>query len=265
MIAPGLDWNFDHELNRGAECCDLVTQSNSVGLGTRNPDVYLHHRKRNPSISHPQKRDADSHADATKGFPNLKVLRPVGRSPVVAGVPLPVRQAHPVVDLLPRKPPGACLPCPWRSAGLDKPGTLGGNVTTRQAARLFPRWVTLGSRARRPCPGDCRPLALIPLPPGTASGCRWSGKGSHRLITGALSGVFHHRPPGALLDIRHDHVKMGLACPPHIEAAGWRATIRMRRRGTCCPLPRAVPVGRHHRVVRYSAYRTLLVTIVVLR
>ena len=62
-------------------------------------------------------------------------------------MPLPVRQAHPVVDLLPRKPPGACLPCPWRSAGLDKPGNLGGNVTTRQAARLFPRWVTSGSRA----------------------------------------------------------------------------------------------------------------------
>src|SRR5262245_27505513 len=32
MIAPGLDTNLDHELNRGPECCDLVTQSDSVGL-----------------------------------------------------------------------------------------------------------------------------------------------------------------------------------------------------------------------------------------
>jgi ABC-type nitrate/sulfonate/bicarbonate transport system permease component len=34
MIAPGLDWKLDHELNRAAECCDLVTQSDSVGLGS---------------------------------------------------------------------------------------------------------------------------------------------------------------------------------------------------------------------------------------
>ena len=33
MIAPGLDWKLDHELNRGAESCDPVTHSDSVGLG----------------------------------------------------------------------------------------------------------------------------------------------------------------------------------------------------------------------------------------
>jgi hypothetical protein len=33
MIAPGLHRNLDHELNRTADSCDLVTQSDSVGLG----------------------------------------------------------------------------------------------------------------------------------------------------------------------------------------------------------------------------------------
>jgi len=60
---------------------DKIRQPSHV----RNPDVYLHHGKNNPPISHQQKRDADSHADATKGFPNVKVLRPVGRSPVIEG------------------------------------------------------------------------------------------------------------------------------------------------------------------------------------
>jgi hypothetical protein len=32
MIAPGLDVNLDHELNRGRPACDVVTQSDSVGL-----------------------------------------------------------------------------------------------------------------------------------------------------------------------------------------------------------------------------------------
>src|SRR5262249_10397238 len=32
MIAPGLDANLDHELNRGLQACDVVTQSDSVGL-----------------------------------------------------------------------------------------------------------------------------------------------------------------------------------------------------------------------------------------
>jgi hypothetical protein len=32
MIAPGLDVNLDHELNRGRQSCDQVTQSDSVGL-----------------------------------------------------------------------------------------------------------------------------------------------------------------------------------------------------------------------------------------
>ena len=33
MIAPGLDVNLDHELNRESQGCDVVTQSDSVGLG----------------------------------------------------------------------------------------------------------------------------------------------------------------------------------------------------------------------------------------
>jgi len=32
MIAPGLRHSLDHELNRTADSCDLVTQSDSVGL-----------------------------------------------------------------------------------------------------------------------------------------------------------------------------------------------------------------------------------------
>jgi hypothetical protein len=44
------------------------------GARMRAPDVHLHHHKHNPPDQ--TKRDADSHADATKGFPNLKVLRP---------------------------------------------------------------------------------------------------------------------------------------------------------------------------------------------
>jgi len=34
MIAPGLDVNLDHEPNRESQGCDVVTQSDSVGLGT---------------------------------------------------------------------------------------------------------------------------------------------------------------------------------------------------------------------------------------
>jgi hypothetical protein len=37
MIAPGLDVNLDHELNRGRQSCDQVTQSDSVGL-----DAFRH-------------------------------------------------------------------------------------------------------------------------------------------------------------------------------------------------------------------------------
>src|SRR6516225_7160766 len=33
MIAPGLDVNLDHEPNRESQGCDVVTQSDSVGLG----------------------------------------------------------------------------------------------------------------------------------------------------------------------------------------------------------------------------------------
>src|SRR5215831_20726030 len=32
MVAPGLDANLDHELNRQIQSCDVVTQSDSVGL-----------------------------------------------------------------------------------------------------------------------------------------------------------------------------------------------------------------------------------------
>jgi len=32
MIAPGLDVYLDHELNRELKSCDVVTQSDSVGL-----------------------------------------------------------------------------------------------------------------------------------------------------------------------------------------------------------------------------------------
>src|SRR6516225_7553390 len=35
MIAPGLDVNLDHEPNRESQGCDVVTQSDSVGLGER--------------------------------------------------------------------------------------------------------------------------------------------------------------------------------------------------------------------------------------
>src|SRR5262245_43952610 len=42
MIAPGLDRNLDHELNRGPECCDLVTQSDSVGLASCSSSEFRH-------------------------------------------------------------------------------------------------------------------------------------------------------------------------------------------------------------------------------
>ena len=65
----------------------------------------------------PTNKNVTSTATPTprRDLQNFNVLRPVGRSSVIAGVPLPVRQAHPVVDLLPRKPPGACLPHPSRN------------------------------------------------------------------------------------------------------------------------------------------------------
>src|SRR5262245_14634484 len=42
MIAPGLDTNLDHELNRELQGCDLVTQSDSVGLSRRATVIWLH-------------------------------------------------------------------------------------------------------------------------------------------------------------------------------------------------------------------------------
>jgi hypothetical protein len=41
MIAPGLDVNLDHEPNRELHSCDVVTQSDSVGLAVAVSTVVL--------------------------------------------------------------------------------------------------------------------------------------------------------------------------------------------------------------------------------
>jgi hypothetical protein len=96
------------------------------------------------------------------GFQNLKVLRPVGRSPVIDGVPLPVRAGAPGGRPPPKEAAGRLLAMPLGARPFWMSRALFGIITTRQAARLFP----LGGpppRQRRKCKEPVRAAVLRPF------------------------------------------------------------------------------------------------------